>query len=536
MVLLPRSFLHIDAKEEAVIQKGFAAGSKSEIGGNNDVATIMTSSSSSDSSSLALSSVVFETDEDGYISPILNSVKIYHGSNQDCILEKGSTGTLLLLEAQNGSLALGSLLRKEDYLLFQEGDKREVVKLIKDAKEVEIPGVTDQHTAVVEVAWSENEDLVYDYNISNGAGCKGNIIPASQGMTIKSELLKIYKNIGVPVDSFDSEVTEDDFAKLEPTSLPMRPNQPYFTLTNSPLTYLSGGEKNSDDDSSGASAFSQGNKSTLQVWVDGELWTEVPSLLEMGPFDNSYAVFIDVDGLASVIFGDGINGKKPLEGSDIKVTYRIGTGSTGNIGYNVLTEFSEEFSNIIAQVTNPLPGTNGVNLESIEEAKTLAPNYIKIQDRAVTPKDYEAVAQEHKLVSRAKARFVWTGSWYTVFVNVDPKESNEVLTKKEREARVQNIQNDVNQLLMRKKMTGYDIQVIPPDYVPLRLELTVCVKQDYFATSIKVSVENALRDRINSDGSKGFFNPDNITFGQPIFISNIYKAVMDVPGVHISHY
>ena len=120
---------------------------------------------------------------------------------------------------------------------------------------------------------------------------------------------------------------------------PMRPNQPYFTLTNSPLTYLSGGEKNSND-SSDASAFSQGSKSTLQVWVDGELWTEVPSLLEMGPFDNSYAVFIDEDGLASVIFGDGINGKKPLEGSDIKVTYRIGTGSTGNIGYNVLTEFS----------------------------------------------------------------------------------------------------------------------------------------------------------------------------------------------------
>ena len=130
--------------------------SKSEIGGNNDVETTMTPTSSSSSSS-ALSSVVFETDEDGYISPILNSIKIYQGSNQDCILEKGSTSALLLLEAQNGSLALGSLLRKEDYLLFQEGDKREVVKLIKDAKEVEIPGVTDQHTAVVDVAWSENE-------------------------------------------------------------------------------------------------------------------------------------------------------------------------------------------------------------------------------------------------------------------------------------------------------------------------------------------------------------------------------------------
>jgi hypothetical protein len=33
------------------------------------------------------------------------------------------------------------------------------------------------------------------------------------------------------------------------------------------------------------------------------------------------------------------------------------------------------------------------------------------------------------------------------------------------------------------------------------------------------------------DGRKGFFHPDNFTFGQPVYLSQIYGAVLAVPGV-----
>ena len=33
------------------------------------------------------------------------------------------------------------------------------------------------------------------------------------------------------------------------------------------------------------------------------------------------------------------------------------------------------------------------------------------------------------------------------------------------------------------------------------------------------------------DGSRGLFHPDNFTFGQPVFLSTLYKAAQEVAGV-----
>jgi len=34
------------------------------------------------------------------------------------------------------------------------------------------------------------------------------------------------------------------------------------------------------------------------------------------------------------------------------------------------------------------------------------------------------------------------------------------------------------------------------------------------------------------NGQLGFFHPDNFTFGQPVYLSRIIAAAMQVPGVH----
>ncbi len=36
-------------------------------------------------------------------------------------------------------------------------------------------------------------------------------------------------------------------------------------------------------------------------------------------------------------------------------------------------------------------------------------------------------------------------------------------------------------------------------------------------------------------GRKGLFHPDNFTFGQSLYVSRIYAAVMAVPGVDAAH-
>ena len=159
--------------------------------------------------------IAYETDEDGYVSPILNSMGIFHGGNEDCVLQKGSTSTLLLLQTPSAAApALSSLLRNGDYLLFMDDLKREIVRLSRDAEEIKVPGITaSSGTTVVMVYWSESERLSNDYYLSNGAECKGNIISATHGKTRGPEFFKIYKGVCVSANSFDSPVTDEESAK-----------------------------------------------------------------------------------------------------------------------------------------------------------------------------------------------------------------------------------------------------------------------------------------------------------------------------------
>jgi len=45
------------------------------------------------------------------------------------------------------------------------------------------------------------------------------------------------------------------------------------------------------------------------------------------------------------------------------------------------------------------------------------------------------------------------------------------------------------------------------------------------------AVRQALSNRINADGSRGFFHPDNFTFDQDVYLSQLYSAIESVQGV-----
>ena len=51
----------------------------------------------------------------------------------------------------------------------------------------------------------------------------------------------------------------------------------------------------------------------------------------------------------------------------------------------------------------------------------------------------------------------------------------------------------------------------------------------------RFDVGTALRDTFSNrdlpDGRRGFFHPDDFTFGQPVFLSRVIAAALAVPGV-----
>jgi hypothetical protein len=78
---------------------------------------------------------------------------------------------------------------------------------------------------------------------------------------------------------------------------------------------------------------------------------------------------------------------------------------------------------------------------------------------------------------------------------------------------------------------GYDLLVSPAEYVPLKLSLTICVLPNYLRGHVEASVLDALSNRVLPDGTLGFFHPDNLSFGNGVYVSRLLATVQAIPGV-----
>jgi hypothetical protein len=135
-------------------------------------------------------------------------------------------------------------------------------------------------------------------------------------------------------------------------------------------------------------------------------------------------------------------------------------------------------------------------------------------------------------VAGAMAAFRWTGSWYTVVLAIDPRRPEDLITESGGRTRLEPIFRDrIQAYITRYRLAGYDLEIRSGQYVPIEIDLLVCVKPDYFTGDVLQAVSAALSSGANPDGSKGFFHPDFFTFGRPVHLSRLYAAVEAVEGV-----
>jgi len=188
---------------------------------------------------------------------------------------------------------------------------------------------------------------------------------------------------------------------------------------------------------------------------------------------------------------------------------------------------------VFSLVRNPLPAQGGVDPETIEQVRQYAPAaFHAVQYRAVTAADYVAAALTLDGISDAVAEFRWTGSWYTVFLGIDPSDPTNVITESGGRTFLDpTFASTVTAQLSAFKLAGYDLEVRTAQYVPLDIELQVCVATDHFRADVVAAVLLALSNGVEPDGSLGFFNPANFRFGQSVYLSQLYAAIDKVEGV-----
>ena len=268
-----------------------------------------------------------------------------------------------------------------------------------------------------------------------------------------------------------------------------------------------------------------------------ELWTPVPDLLDSTPFDTSFVAEIDDDGRAILRFGDAEYGRMVGGATGFAAVYRVGNGRAGNVGHDSLFHVAlpggSSAAGRIEVVRNPIAATGGVDPETIEEVRRLAPDAFRAEQfRAVTEADYRAAALKLPEVSGAVAAFRWTGSWYTVFVGVDPTDPADVETGPTGLPRLRPaFERLVRAQLTRYRLAGYDLELRPPRFAPIELDLDVCVSGDHFRGDVLRAIREAMGNRMLPGGRLGFFHPSNFTFGQAVYASRIYAAVEAVEGV-----
>ena len=137
---------------------------------------------------------------------------------------------------------------------------------------------------------------------------------------------------------------------------------------------------------------------SIRVDVDGVRWTEVDYFTDSNP-RREYIFEYDSEFNGFIIFGNNRAGMIPSSASEIKVTYRTGGGTIGNI----IAGFVEYQTNF------PVPGLNhsipitfrnysngkyGFAGDTIEDIRRKLPPYLRTQNRAVTGLDYKTIAEQ----------------------------------------------------------------------------------------------------------------------------------------------
>lgn len=454
---------------------------------------------------------IFEPLHDVTLYPAHNHISFYTWEDDECCLPKGAVRATLKDD--------GLKIQKGDVLIFEElrgpenGEEadanpahRQAVRLIDVSYGTDPISLNGQKIA--EIEWNAQDALTFPLCISSRVtkeeiSCaRGNIVLADHGCTHQNE-------------------------ELLPPKVPMsgiyRPR-----LQRMGLTFSSSYDHKKAQETSASSSLSQDPHDALPsvtLASAEENWHSKRDLLNSDRFAAEFVVEMEDDGRSYLRFGDDVMGRRPAPETSFQASYRTGNGRAGNIGAEAIGHLVLPTGQTIpagVTVRNPLPAQGGLDPEPTNQVSLYAPQAFRRQERAVTEGDYAEMAQRHPDVIKAVATIRWTGSWYTIFISVDRKDGRPVDDE---------FEIDLRRFLERYRLAGHDIEIEGPRFVSLDIAFKVCVAPGYLKENVKSTLLETFSNLDFRGKKRGFFHPDNLTFGQPVYLSKMVAEVMRVQGV-----
>ncbi len=256
------------------------------------------------------------------------------------------------------------------------------------------------------------------------------------------------------------------------------------------------------------------------------LWHPKPHLMASQGSAQDFVVEMDNDRRAHLRFGDDDLGRRPANAMSFYASYRRGNGKAGNVGAEKIVHLMYRNQQVggIRAIRNVSAAQGGCDPETLDHARLIAPRQYLKQRRAITADDYATLAQQDFAdeVQQARATLNWMGSWYEATVVIDPFASVRDPEQLRRKVALR---------LERYRRIGHLLQVTLPVYVGLDIAMNVWVEAGYLKSHVRQAVLDVFGSGVRDDGTKGFFSPDNFSFGDSLYLSRIVSACKRVAGV-----
>lgn len=313
-----------------------------------------------------------------------------------------------------------------------------------------------------------------------------------------------------------------------------RPGQTYF-LSQIPVVALGDPETVTSADGSQITLrnlrMEISERPVIGTDLGFRVWEEVDDFTASTPDDSHFTLNRTT---GEIRLGNGDEGRIPVANPDnpnanvIARRYRTGGGARGNVGAGILTNL-QNFVEFVDTVTNRFPAVGGSDEETLAGAQRRAIAMLKTRNRAVTVEDFEYFATSTPGVARALAQPLvhpqFTGAPIPGVVSVI------IVPHSDGSAPIPSpgLLQAVCQCLTQHRLLTTEVYVVPPQYRTVRVEVDVIARPQHDLAVVKRAVEDALTN---------YFHPlhggDDRTgwaFGQTIFFSRVYQAILGAAGV-----
>lgn len=237
-----------------------------------------------------------------------------------------------------------------------------------------------------------------------------------------------------------------------------------------------------------------------------EVYTTAESYLKLDGTSRVFFIEETLNGTYQISFGNGILGKKLNTGNQVNVSYIVtqGTLSHGANNFVLLDSVNNNYTSVV--VTSIEKSSNGVEKESIDRIKYMAPKSFTAQNRAVTKDDYITLVQKNGMGIAFDAVNVWGGEennppiYGQVFICLKPSGAKTLTATQKQELKTK--------IIKPISVLTVEPTIVDPDYTFINLNIDVRYNPKLTSNttsqvtkSIKDSITNYINANLNTFNS-----------------------------------